>query len=102
VPRQVQVRSGYSHFSVLERLALKAKFPRELTGPKAKKTVAAETVPLINRPRAAHHSARAWSQASGSILIGTSITIAAAALFVVWGLYGSELEELSLGNATKP
>src|SRR5207237_5138450 len=33
------------------------------------------------------------------ILIGTSIAVAAAALFVVWRLYGSELEELSLVKA---
>jgi hypothetical protein len=100
MPRQVGVSSGYADFSVLERLASKVQFPRELTAPEAKQTVPAEAVPLIDRPRAAHHSARAWSRAPGRILIGTSIfTVAAAALFVVWGMYGSELEELSLANA---
>jgi hypothetical protein len=99
VPRQVGVSSGYSDFSLLERLASKAKFPRELTEPEAKQTIPAEAVPLTDRSMEAHHSARAWSRAGGTILIGTSITVAAAALFVVWGLHGSELEELSLVNA---
>ena len=99
MPRQVGVSSGYADFSVLERLASKVQFPRELTAPEAKQTVPAEAVPLIDRSRAAHHSWRAWSRAPVRILIGTSITVAAAALFVVWGLYGSELEELSLVNA---
>ena len=99
MPRQVGVSSGYAEFSVLERLASKVQFPRELTALGAKQTVPAEAVPLIDRPRAAHHSWRAWSRAPVRILIGTSITVAAAALFVFWGLYGSELEELSLVNA---
>ena len=99
MPRQVGVSSGYADFSVLERLASKVQFPRELTAPGAKQTVPAEAVPLIDRPRAAHHSWRAWSRAPVRVLIGTSISVAAAALFVFWGLYGSELEELSLVNA---
>src|SRR5205085_12532758 len=74
-------------------------FPRELTAPEAKQTVPAEAVPLIDQPRAAHHSARSWSRAPGRFLIGTSITVAAAALLLVWGLYGSGVEEISFVNA---
>src|SRR5947209_4664015 len=36
MPRQVGVSSGSAHFSVLERLASKVQFPRELTAPEAK------------------------------------------------------------------
>jgi len=96
---QVGVSSGYADFSVLERFASKVQFPSELTAPEAKQIVQADEVPLIDRPSAAHHSARSWSRAPGRFLIGTSITVAAAALFVFWGLYGTELEELSLVNA---
>src|SRR5438270_4246691 len=99
MPRQVGASSGYADFSVLERLASKVQFPRELTAEEAKQTVPAEPVAVMNRPSAAHHSSRAWSRALGRILTGTSITVAAAALFVVWALYGSRVEELSLVNA---
>jgi hypothetical protein len=95
----VGASSGYADdVSLLERLASKAQLPSELTALEAKEAEQAEAVPLIDGPRVAHHSSRAWSRGPGKILIGTSIT-AAAALFVVWGLYGSELEELSLVNA---
>ena len=97
--RQVGASSGYADFSVLERLASKVQFPRELTASEAKQTVRAEPVAVSNRPRAAHHNSRAWPRAPGKILIGTSITVAAAAFFVFWAWYGNELEELSLVNA---
>jgi len=99
MPPQVGVSSGYADFSVLEHFASKVQFPRELTAPEAKQTVPAEAVPLIDQPRAAHHSARSWSRAPGRFLIGTSITVAAAALLLVWGLYGSGVEEISFVNA---
>ena len=65
MPRQVGVSSGYADFTVLERLASKVQFPRELTAPEPKQTIPADAVPLIDRPRAARHSWRAWSRARG-------------------------------------
>src|SRR5204862_8353916 len=82
MPRQVGVSSGYADFNVLERLASKVQFPRELTPPGAKQTVPAEAVPLIDRPRRAQHSWRAWSRAPVRILISTLLSVAAAALFL--------------------
>ena len=48
MPRQVGVSSGYADFSVLERLASKVQFPRELTAQEAKQTVPAEPVAVMN------------------------------------------------------
>jgi len=64
--RQVGASSGYADFSVLERLASKVQFPRELTAPEAKQTVPAEPVAVSNRSGAAHHTSRGGPRAPGT------------------------------------
>jgi hypothetical protein len=100
MPRQVGVSSAYADFSVLERLASKLQLDRDLSVSEAKETAPAEPVLLTDRSSPAQRCLRAWSRTSGTILTATSIfAVAATAFFVLWGLYGSELEELSLVNA---
>jgi hypothetical protein len=73
---------------------------RDLSVAEAIQTAPAEAVPLGDRPTPAWHGSRGWSRAPGRILTGASIfAVAAAGFFVVWGLNGSGLEELSLANA---
>jgi hypothetical protein len=100
MPRQVGVSSAYADFSVLERLASKLQLDRDLSVSEAKETAPAEPVLLTDRSSPAQRCLRAWSRTSGTILTATSIfAVAATAFFVLWGLYGSGLEELSLVNA---
>lgn len=100
MPRQVGVSSAYADFSVLERLASKLQLARDLSASEAKETAPAEPVRLSDRSSPAQRGLRAWSRTSGMILTVTSIfAVAATAFFVLWGLYGNELEEFSLVNA---
>jgi hypothetical protein len=100
MPRQIGVSSAYADFSVLERLASKLQLDRDLSASEAKETAPAEPVLLTDRSSPAQRGLRAWSWTSGTILTVTSIfAVAVTAFFVLWGLYGSELEELSLVNA---
>lgn len=99
MPQQIGVTSRYGDLSVPERLALKMQRQTVSSAGEAKQDAPAEVVAVKDRATLAQHGSRAWSRALGTILTRTSVAAAATAgLFVLWSLYGSELQEVSSAN----
>jgi hypothetical protein len=100
LPRQVGAGSGYADLSVPERVASKLNLQTVLSAGEAKQTARAEAVAVKGRPMSAQQGSRASSRKMGMVLAGTSVLPAAAAgLFVLWNLYGTELQEVSSASA---
>jgi hypothetical protein len=100
LPRGVGAGSGYADLSVPERVASRLNLQTVLSAGEAKQTARAEAVAVKNRPTTAQQSSRASSRKMGMVLAGTSVLAAVAAgLFVLWNLYGTELQEVSSASA---
>src|ERR1043166_7351731 len=102
LPREVGAGSGYADLGVPERVASKLNLQTLLSAGEAKPTARIEAVAVKDRPTSAQQGSRASSRKMGMILAGTSVLPAAAAgLFVLWNLYGTELQEFSSASADR-
>ena len=100
LPQGVGAGSGHADLSVPERVASKLNLQTVLSAGEAKQTAQAEAVAVKDRPTSAQQGSRASSRKMGMVLAGTSVLPAAAAgLFVLWNLYGTELQEVSSASA---
>jgi hypothetical protein len=82
--------------SVTERLGAKLRLQSNLPAAEAKLTAPAEALAVTEiPPRNAQHGSRASARRPWPVLIGTSAVTAAVGFFVMWSLFGSDIEGIA-------
>jgi hypothetical protein len=99
MPQQIGGSSEFIDLNVPERLSSELRLQRDLPEAEARQTAPAEAVPVTDRPSPAQRESTGWSRGAGIILTGTSVFAVVIAAFLLWGLYGQEIEEVSVVNA---